>query len=89
MYAKGGIFDSPTIAGLGEAGAEAALPLDPFWKRMDKMVEAVEAGSGSAEQAAQLDAIRRIMDGMYTLMQEGQTITIGKRDFARLVNEVS
>ena len=88
-YAKGGIFDSPTIAGLGEAGAEAALPLDPFWKRMDKMVEAVETGSGSAEQAAQLDAIRRIMDGMYTLMQEGQTITIGKRDFARLVNEVS
>lgn len=27
-YAKGGIFDRPTIAGLGEAGKEAALPLN-------------------------------------------------------------
>lgn len=35
-YAKGGIFKKPTIlSGLGEAGAEAALPLDPFWERLD------------------------------------------------------
>lgn len=27
-YAKGGIFDRPTLAGLGEAGKEAALPLN-------------------------------------------------------------
>lgn len=27
-YAKGGIFDRPTIAGLGDAGKEAALPLN-------------------------------------------------------------
>ena len=30
-YAKGGIFDSPTIAGIGEAGPEAVVPLDRFW----------------------------------------------------------
>ena len=36
-YAKGGIFDSPSVIGLGEAGREAALPLDPFWAKMDKM----------------------------------------------------
>lgn len=30
-YANGGIFDSPTIAGIGEAGAEAVVPLDRFW----------------------------------------------------------
>lgn len=30
-YAQGGIFDSPTIAGIGEAGAEAVVPLDRFW----------------------------------------------------------
>ena len=30
-YAQGGIFDSPTIAGIGEAGAEAVVPRDRFW----------------------------------------------------------
>ena len=30
-YAKGGIFDAPTIAGIGEAGPEAVVPLDRFW----------------------------------------------------------
>ena len=28
-YAKGGIFDNPTIIGVGEAGREAVLPLNP------------------------------------------------------------
>lgn len=46
-YAKGGIFNSPTVAGLGDVrGGEAALPLDPFWERMDRIVEAVEDNSG-------------------------------------------
>ena len=30
-YAQGGIFDAPTIAGIGEAGPEAVVPLDRFW----------------------------------------------------------
>jgi phage-related protein len=41
--AKGGIFDSPTIfntnkgfQGVGEAGAEAILPLDTLWSEMSK-----------------------------------------------------
>ncbi len=41
-YAKGGIADGATIAGIGEAGPEAILPLDPFWKKMDEM----KAGTG-------------------------------------------
>ena len=37
-YAKGGIFNSPTIlAGVGEAGPEAVVPLDKFWAKMDAM----------------------------------------------------
>lgn len=39
-YAKGGIFTRPTIIGnkgFGEAGAEAALPLDLLWNQMDSM----------------------------------------------------
>lgn len=39
-YAKGGIFNSPTIAGIGEAGAEAVLPLDSFYKRLEEIVTA-------------------------------------------------
>ena len=37
-YAKGGIATSPVI-GVGEAGPEAILPLDPFWKKLDKMTQ--------------------------------------------------
>lgn len=40
-YKQGGIFTKPTLlggnSGVGEAGAEAALPLSELWKQMDKM----------------------------------------------------
>lgn len=36
-YATGGIFNSPSIIGVGEAGSEAVVPLDKLWKQMEKM----------------------------------------------------
>ena len=37
-YAKGGIFTSPTIAGIGEIpGGEAVVPLDKFWDKLDHL----------------------------------------------------
>ena len=36
-YAKGGIFDSPTLAGIGENGPEAVVPLDKFWRKLEEM----------------------------------------------------
>lgn len=36
-YAKGGIMEEPTLFGGGEKGAEAIVPLDPFWKKLDQM----------------------------------------------------
>ena len=36
-YAKGGIFNSPNVIGVGEAGAEAVVPLDRFWKTLEGM----------------------------------------------------
>lgn len=45
-YAKGGIVDGATIfggIGMGEAGPEAILPLDPFWQRMDEQSNQTEA----------------------------------------------
>ena len=38
-YAKGGIFRSPQIIGVGEKGNEAVLPLDKFWDKMDAIAE--------------------------------------------------
>ena len=46
-YAKGGIVPETTVLGgigLGEAGPEAILPLDPFWSRMDRMAESMQGG---------------------------------------------
>lgn len=42
-YKEGGIFDSPTLAGIGEAGAEAVVPLDRFWDKMDRIADAAAA----------------------------------------------
>ena len=36
-YKTGGIFDAPSVIGVGEAGAEAVVPLDKFWKKLDAM----------------------------------------------------
>jgi len=37
-YKTGGIFNSPTIAGIGDVpGGEAVVPLDKFWQKMDEM----------------------------------------------------
>lgn len=38
-YKDGGIFDSPTIAGIGEAGPEAVVPLDKLWNKLDAIAE--------------------------------------------------
>lgn len=36
-YKEGGIFNRATIAGIGEAGPEAVVPLDKFWDKLDHM----------------------------------------------------
>ena len=36
-YARGAIFNSPNIIGVGEAGPEAVVPLDKFWNKLDAM----------------------------------------------------
>ena len=35
-FAKGGIFEAPSVIGVGESGAEAVVPLDKMWDRMGK-----------------------------------------------------
>ena len=37
-YAKGGIFNSPQVVGIGDApGGEAVVPLDKFWDKLDNL----------------------------------------------------
>ena len=47
-YAQGGIFRRPTIfgngVGVGEAGAEAVLPLDSLWSHMNMMADSIVNG---------------------------------------------
>ena len=43
-YAKGGIFDNPTIIGIGEKGSEAVVPLDKLWTKLDNIASASSGG---------------------------------------------
>lgn len=52
-YKNGGIFDNASIIGVGEAGAEAVVPLKALWAQMDAMAEKIVAGTnGNATVAA-------------------------------------
>ena len=47
-YAKGGLVDGATVLGgigVGEAGPEAILPLNPFWKKMDEIASNIQGGN--------------------------------------------
>lgn len=43
-YKTGGIFNSPSVIGVGEAGSEAVIPLDKLWRKMDEIVNASGGG---------------------------------------------
>lgn len=66
--AAGGIFDRPTIfntrsgmQGVGEAGAEAVLPLDALWTKMRSIVSGeVRANSGESVVGVLLDRLSGI-----------------------------
>ena len=47
-YAQGGIFDTPSVIGVGEAGAEAVLPLERNTGWMDTLAAKIAASIGGA-----------------------------------------
>ena len=65
-YKKGGIFDNPSVIGVGEAGPEAVVPLDKLWDHLDR---ASSAGGitinvyGTAGQSAKdiAEEVKRIL----------------------------
>lgn len=68
-YKNGGIFTNPTIfqgVGVGEAGAEAVLPLKKLWEEMDKRFDSgvvinVNASPGMDVNALALEIERRLI----------------------------
>lgn len=46
-YAKGGIFNRPSVIGVGEAGTEAVLPIDRLDELMARAIEKVKANEVS------------------------------------------
>lgn len=67
-YAQGGIFDSPSVIGVGEAGSEAVVPLDKLWKQMaqmqggDNITINVVAPEGASVQAIAREVERRLIE---------------------------
>lgn len=76
-YAKGGIFDSATIAGIGEAGPEAVVPLQGA--RMKPFADAIasnihNSNDGSYNGSASLDGdalVAAISTSVYNAMVQG------------------
>lgn len=64
-YKTGGIFDSPTIAGIGEAGPEAVVPLDKFWKKLDNLGNetniVININGANADPKAIADEVKRTL----------------------------
>ena len=80
--AKGGVFDGPSIIGVGEAGPEAVVPLSA--NRLKPLTDAIaEANARNNEQ---------LLNGMYqvftmALREANFSVTIGRRDFERSLRE--
>ena len=80
--AKGGVFDGPSIIGVGEAGPEAVVPLSE--NRLKPLTDAIaEANARNNEQ---------LLSGMYqvftmALREANFSVTIGRRDFKRSLRE--
>ena len=77
-YKVGGIFNSPSIIGVGEAGSEVVLPLDAFYSYMDRAVNKIIAASSGSENAAV------IYEAVKAGMQDADIgISLNGREFGR------
>ena len=77
-YAKGGVFDAPSVIGVGEAGPEAVVPLDKLWAKLDELAQRIIESND--QRAAEL--YRAIIEGLSEM-----SFTISNREFARILRE--
>ena len=65
-YANGGIFNKPTVAGVGDVrGGEAAVPLTDFYNRLDAMADSIVNGVSMALQMQSANAAGEITIPIY------------------------
>ena len=97
-YKTGGIFNGPSVIGVGEAGAEAVVPLDALWSKMDNFFNAAFEGAGMSTTQNHLteNQIRVIVNETVTQLigpitnsvaegLDGIKMTVEQREFGRLV----
>lgn len=89
--ARGGIVDSPTVAQIGEDGAEAVVPLENNMGWLDNLLDKIaasrEAQSAENINAQYFETIIDRLDIIIDAIHEGKTIKINEREFARTVRE--
>ena len=69
-YKTGGIFNSPTIAGIGEAGPEAVIPLDTLWKKLDAIAASSSGNTINVYGTAGMDARAIALEVERVLVQQ-------------------
>ena len=77
-YKTGGVFDAPSVIGVGEAGPEAVLPLETLWKRLDEIADRI-IQSGDRHAAEMYRALIEALSEM--------SFVISDREFARLLRK--
>ena len=64
-YKTGGIFDSPSVIGVGEAGPEAVVPLDKLWDKLDNLQGetniVINVNGANADPREIADEVRRVL----------------------------
>lgn len=70
-YAKGGLFTNPTIAGFGEAGDEAALPLENS-RVMNRIANAIVDNSNGAFGIDEATLVSAVAQGYVQAMMSNQ-----------------
>ena len=75
-YAKGGLATAPTLAGIGEAGAEAVLPLTNK-KAMSRIADAIATSGGGTNGLNRDDMVEAVATGVAMAMaQNPQTVEV-------------
>lgn len=66
-YAKGGIFSSPSVIGVGEAGTEAVLPID-------KLNQFIDTPDKSADEQGYGDKLDKMIQLLELLLQKDNSV---------------
>ena len=79
-YKNGGIFNSASVIGVGEAGTEAVVPLEKLWNNLDGMKS--EIAQSLSETLMQM--VPMMAASMATAM-EGMSFNVSDKELARAV----